>query len=711
MSAAEDRTTSRTTAVSNRLEPASASFWDRYFSASSSTRQVLRLPYVPALDGIRALAVLAVLLYHAGYRWIPGGFLGVEIFFVLSGYLITSLLLVEWRGTGQIDLKTFWLRRARRLLPALYLLLVATLAYAVFKLPGEVAQLRADAAAAFFYVTNWWLIFDHTSYFVAMGRPSLFQHLWSLAVEEQFYLIWPPLFALGIARIRERRLLLGVVLGVIASTTLMALLYQPAVDPSRLYYGTDTRAAELLAGVALAFVWQPRQSVRWGNRAGKVVSRLVGTGRRAAILLDVVGALALAGLGVAMWRLGEYSPSLYRGGFLLVALLTIALIAVVVHGGARVVSALLGCAPLRWTGTRSYGIYLWHWPIYMVTRPGFDVPLNGLPLLGLRVILTLTAVEISYRYVETPFRSGTVGSAWRSFRLGTTSRPRMVRVMWYGLSSTVAMSTVLLGFMVARARPADPPPYLQVQEVHITASPTASSAPTTVVATPTPSTPSVATGAPGATNVTSAGLVIVTPPATTGPTATPSRPGTPAETPSPTPTPEPTVIPTPTPTVEPQVASAPSVTAVGDSVMVGAARDLAADIPNLDLDAKVGMQVTEAIQILQARLDAGDLGEDVVVDIGNNGPMTRDEFDWIMQIAGSDRRVVFLSVRVPRAWEGTNNQVLSDGVARYDNAFMVDWYGATVNRPELFWDDGIHLRPEGADLYARMIAAEIEPST
>src|SRR5215203_2371859 len=218
----------------------------------------VRLPYLPGLDGLCALAVIAVLLYHARLGWIPGGFLGVEVFFVISGYLITALLLAELRERGRIDLKAFWMRRARRLLPALYLLLIVTLAFAVVFLPGEVAGLRNDAIAAFGYATNWYLLAGQESYFEAIGRPSLLVHLWSLAVEEQFYLLWPPLFALGMGvgavGFRRRRLIFLLLAGAAASAALMAILYGPGVDPSRLHYGTDTRATGLLVGAALAFV-------------------------------------------------------------------------------------------------------------------------------------------------------------------------------------------------------------------------------------------------------------------------------------------------------------------------------------------------------------------------------------------------------------------------------------------------------------------------
>src|SRR5918999_1889716 len=268
----------------------------RRAGATQGTPDV-RLPYSPGLDGLRAFAVIAVLLYHADLAWIPGGFLGVEVFFVISGYLITALLLAEWRQRGRIDLKAFWLRRARRLLPALYLTIVVTLAFAVVFLPGEVAGLRSDAIAAFGYVTNWYLVLGHESYFEAIGRPSLLKHLWSLAVEEQFYLLWPPVLAVGLSvgakRWRQRRVLLVALAGASVSVLLMATLYRPEVDPSRLYFGTDTRATGLLMGAALAFVWTP-----WSVRASGGSRLRRQWGWTVPLLLDVAGLAALGGLVV-----------------------------------------------------------------------------------------------------------------------------------------------------------------------------------------------------------------------------------------------------------------------------------------------------------------------------------------------------------------------------------------------------------------------------
>src|SRR5215204_1438194 len=280
---------------------------------------------MPGLDGLRALAVVAVLLYHADVAWAPGGFLGVDVFFVISGYLITSLLLAEWGARGRVDLKAFWLGRARRLLPAAFLVIAASLAFAVAFLPGEVARLRGDALASFGYVTNWYLIFEEQSYFETVGRPSLLQHLWSLAVEEQFYLLWPLLLTIVLWRVapmrrwRRRRLALFIALaGAAGSALLMATLYQPDVDPSRVYYGTDTRVAGLLFGSALAFVWVPGQIPRWAERIRP-------------LLLDVAGLVALVALVWFYLRLDQYQPFLFQGGFALVALATTVVILVAVH--------------------------------------------------------------------------------------------------------------------------------------------------------------------------------------------------------------------------------------------------------------------------------------------------------------------------------------------------------------------------------------------
>jgi peptidoglycan/LPS O-acetylase OafA/YrhL/CubicO group peptidase (beta-lactamase class C family) len=360
------------------------------------------LQYLPGLDGIRAIAVIAVLVYHAGLG-LYGGYLGVESFFVLSGFLITTLLLADWREDGRISLGEFWVRRARRLLPALFLMLAGTLALTALLLPEELDRLASDTLAAIAYVTNWYLIVSGQSYFDAIERPSLLQHLWSLAIEEQFYLLWPLICAAGLRLLRVRGLLALVLVACVASALLMGLLWEPGVDPSRIYYGTDTRATGLLLGAALALL----------AASGLAPSQ---PRRRVGAALDVVALIALALLLVAFVVLHEQHPLLYRGGFSVVAIATALVIAGAIHPAARATPWLLERHPLRWIGLRSYGIYLWHWPIFMVTRPGVDLPYDGWLLQLARFGLTLAVAALSYTLVEQPIRGGALGRVWRSLR-------------------------------------------------------------------------------------------------------------------------------------------------------------------------------------------------------------------------------------------------------------------------------------------------------
>ena len=625
------------------------------------------LPYLPGLNGLRAFAVIAVLLYHAELPWIPGGFLGVEIFFVISGYLITSLLLAEWRQRGRIDLAAFWLRRARRLLPALYLLLVVTLAFAVVFLPGEVAGLRDDAIAAFGYVTNWYLILANKPYFEIVGRPPPLQHLWSLAVEEQFYLLWPLLFIIGMARLRwlrrhvpltpemmrlrRRRVLLAVIAGAVASASLMAILYQPNVDPSRIYYGTDTRAAGLLIGVALAFLWEPGR-------------HQLQAGWASPLLLDIIGLAALAGLVFFCIRLDETQPFLFQGGLTLVALTTAVAITVVVHPLTRLFASLLEWWPLRWVGVRSYGIYLWHWPVFVVTRPEFDVPIGGLPLLVLRLVVTFVLAGLSYRYVETPIRTGALGRAWNALREAQGARRWRLGAQWVGTVGTCMALCVVLGLAVAHAQPPAPPSYLSVEGVHTEGS--------------TSETDTEASTNASDTEAES--------PASKTETASNASPAT--------------------------ASTAPMgpVTAVGDSVMVGAAGELNRALDNPAIQADVGFQAVDAIAVLQRRRAAGQLGDVVVVHIGTNGTFTAEQFDEIMRILADVRKVAFVNVKAPRTWEQPNNNMLAEKVPEYPNTVLIDWHAASADRPDFFVEDGIHLQPEGQQAYADLIAARLKAS-
>jgi peptidoglycan/LPS O-acetylase OafA/YrhL len=382
------------------------------------------IAYRPGLDGLRALAVLGVFVYHARIDWLPGGFLGVDLFFVLSGYLITSLLLVEWEARNRIDLRRFWLRRARRLLPALVVVVLGALVLAAIFARGDLANTRSDAVSSLLYYTNWHLIIAQHSYFAVHGNPSLLQHLWSLAVEEQFYLLWPLLLVPALVLLGRRRLPMLVIAGIAASAALMWILYNPEGDPSRVYFGTDTRAFLLLMGILLALVWP------WVERA-----------RRALPLLEFFGIAALVGTVLLFLRMRDFSPTLYRGGDLAAAFCFVVLIAAVAHPRTGIGQAM-GIAPLRWVGERSYGIYLWHLPVIVLIAG-----VNARPGIGTVVAeaaIVLAAATLSYRFVEQPIRTG-------SLQRRLAERPRRTRLEVLGVGAVALVAAFAVLFFIPRS--------------------------------------------------------------------------------------------------------------------------------------------------------------------------------------------------------------------------------------------------------------------
>jgi len=656
--------------------------------------------YFPGLDGVRAISVIAVLLYHAEVSGMKGGFLGVEVFFVISGYLITSLLLGEEERSGAVSLRQFWIRRARRLLPAMYAVVLATLVVSALFLREELASLRGDAVAAIFYVSNWSFIVAEKSYFEASGRPSLLQHLWSLAVEEQFYLLWPVLFVGGMRWLGRRRFVWAILGGAAASWLLMVVLYgdgSSAEARNRVYLGTDTRASGLLIGCALAFVWMPRR-IR-SDRAG----------RHAGLILDVAGVLALVGIGWMFAATSQFSNLLYRGGFVVLALLTAVVIAAVVHPASHL-NQVVGCLPLRWLGVRSYGIYLWHWPIFQLTRPGLDVPFDGGALFVLRMGLTLAVAAMSYRYLEQPIRQGGLGRSWARFRVATGSERQALRQRWLaGVGSLAVVLAIVVGLSVTATTPTaeltsvsggagvpgvagtgaaaaiDPRNFSDAAvDPNAVADPFADQSTTTETAVPGTTDPVAATvgsDVPGSE---------VLPPESTVPEQTP-----------------------PTPPTLPRLApplNAAKIALLGDSVMLGASPAVQQLLgPNAVIAAKTSRQVSDGIDIVRGWKAAGWLGEAaIVVHLGNNGTFFEQQFDQMMQELKDAPRVVFLTVRVPRPWQDSVNETIRAGVERHkDKAVLVDWQTFSEGHPDWFYTDGMHLDPNGAPHYAELLASAL----
>jgi peptidoglycan/LPS O-acetylase OafA/YrhL len=633
-----------------------------------------RLPYRPALDGVRALAVIAVFAYHADLGWARAGFLGVDVFFVLSGYLITALLVAERQAAGRVNLRRFWARRARRLLPAVVVLLAAVAVAVPLLVPEQAARLRGDLLAALAYVSNWRMIFGGESYFEAAGRPPVLQHLWTLAVEEQFYLLWPPVLVLLLRRRSPRRLVAPLVVAAAGSAALMAILHEPYADPSRVYFGTDTHASGLLLGAALA------AGTAWWRDTHRL-----GVGPRAA--LEVGGLAAVAALAWAVYSVDEFDPGLYRGGFFAVAVASAVVVAAAGRPGRPgLLGRGLGSRPMVWLGRRSYAAYLWSWPVIMVTRPQLDVPFEGGPLLALRAVLTLALAAVSYRFVEEPARRGAIGRAWADLRQARADRRPVARsTAGWGLATCAALAIMAAGVAVSEDRGTGPEVVAATGLNAASAEKLLGDGTVGVVTTVAPTTgPEVTT-----TTVTAA----------EGPTTTPAPPP-PTAAPT-TAAPEPPRPPIELPTVRAQV------TAIGDSVLLGAKPLLEHQVEGIVVDADVGRQFASVVATVRSHRDGGLLGQAVIVHTGNNGPIPPGQIDQLLGLLEGVGKVVLVNVKVHRAWEGPNNEVLAEAADRWPNTVLVDWHSVASANPDAFYDDGLHLTPTGIRLFTATLLAAI----
>ena len=396
--------------------------------------------YIPAIDGLRAVAVIAVILYHLGFDWIPGGFLGVDLFFVISGYVITRLILDSIQRSGGLDLRAFYMARLRRLLPPLVFMIITTTVVVGLWAPDTMRRFLTDTPFALFGGMNWWLVFRHVDYFEAIGRPPLLQHTWSLGVEAQFYLVWPLILLLVLRYFGKNKIPgAALIIAAFSGIALLVVSYQldaaNASQVSHVYFGTDTHSIGLFLGAALAVRWIPQ-------------NLQVTVTRKAQDFIDGIGIIGFLGILSAFLFIDENDPTLYKLAFPLAGVCGCAILTSIVHPASRF-APILSSKVFVWIGERSYAIYLWHWVVFQVTRPEFDLEGSDWALYALRVLIVFALADISLRLVELPVRTGLIdywfkGMKYRTKRVQLRQKAAVVLLVLSIAGVTTSIATMAI---------------------------------------------------------------------------------------------------------------------------------------------------------------------------------------------------------------------------------------------------------------------------
>ena len=574
------------------------------------------IQYIPAIDGLRAIAVIAVMLYHLGVSWIPGGFLGVDLFFVISGYVITRLLLDSIQERGGLDLRDFYLARIRRLLPPLVFMIVTTSIFIGLWAPDTTKKFLTDAPFSLTGAMNWWLVFNHQDYFEASGRPPLLQHTWSLAVEAQFYLLW-PLILLVVLKYLGKKLIPAAAL-IIAATSGVALMFVSfqldaanSSKVSHVYFGTDTHSIGLFLGAALAVSWIPQ------NFNLQVT-------RRAQDFIDGIGVFGFIGILSTFLLIDETKPTLYKIAFPLAGLFGTAILISIVHPASRF-APLLRNKALLWIGERSYAIYLWHWVIFQVSRPQVDLDGEDWALFTLRILVVLALADISLRLVELPIRSGAVAYWFKGMRYRTPEvRKRQKVLVAISISATILLSSLVSAYALIDTAEKN----RAVKESIAEAS------------------------RPVKTEISAIGKT--------------------------------------------------RIWVTGDSVILGIRHEIEARNPIALINARVGRQAPELLEVIQKDASAA-IGSPIVFNLGNNNALTREQVVAIFKAVETAPVRIVVNTAVPRPWKESNNALIEEVASGYPNTHVIRWDQISMGHPEYFAPDGIHLVPAGVRAYVAAI--------
>lgn len=594
-------------------------------------RKPINPRYMPGLDGVRAVAVIAIIIYHLNPQWLSGGFLGVDTFFVISGYLITSLLLTEYHNTGKIKLMSFWLRRVKRLIPAVLFLVMGVIVLSLIFMPTEIQKVRADSIAAIFYVSNWWYIMQNVDYFEQFAVQPL-KHLWSLAIEEQFYLVFPiVLLSLlsFIRRLKSIRIIFLILL--VISMIAMMVLYVPNENVARVYFGTDTRIQTLLMGVLLALVWPPFQLKAKVNRQMRT-------------MIDTAGVVGLAILFICFKFVSETNSILYYGGFFLISTVTLLVIASSVHPSGYF-AKFLGNKVFTFIGSRSYSLYLWHYPIIVLIHHQFvqgQIP----PLVYVvEILLMVLMAEFSYKFIEQPFRK----EGFNIFAFNHLKNWRSQKVLRTWLVIILLIPTLLVmvgGFNRFAQKNSTRVTEVNTEEID------------KLITQPLP-----------LPQLEIDGFVVKG---------------------------------------NKQKYASWKPLLIGDSVMVDIGDYFRSFVPKADINGKVGRQLVEATSLAKRQYQSyRDKNDIVVLELGTNGDFTEEQLNSLLEQFG-EADIYLVNTRVPRSYESHVNQVLAKAAKKRANVTLVDWYSRSENHTEYFAPDGIHLQPPGVRALTNSIIQAIE---